>query len=311
MKTLLSDQVHELESLSNQLNRKNRLLEKQYQELTSQSETLNFQNERLTEAHTLIEVMNVELGLHNRRLEDKVKERTKDLAQSNKLLKLYNENLEQYTFAISHQLKAPVSRVLGLINLLRIVPEAERPIIIESAHGATKELDDIFKQLVHSLNLKSDAAKVKKEHVNIEELIHQTWLKSSNARALSGGVFECIVNGDVSIETDKEHLAEALSHLLDNGIKFTKVESNPRIIAAIVREEEKITIEIQDFGSGFDSDIVSSKLFTPFSRFNVAYPGRGMGLYLAKQHISIIGGEIMLESFADEGTKAKIELPIS
>ena len=310
MKSLLSDKVNNLERLSQELKEKNKELENQYEELATQSDQLNFQNQKLSYAQHLIDFMVEELNLHNRRLEDKVKERTQELENSNKLLTKYNENLEQYTFAISHQLKAPVARIVGLTNLVRIIPEAERPVVMESIHGSAKELEGIFKDLVHALNLKSAAADVKKEKVNVKEVLEDIWSSRVASNNNSSLVAECNIEGEAIIETDKEVLTEAISHIFDNTLKFAKAASGAKVQAKIFEDEGRLNIHIEDDGIGFNADEVQSKLFTAFGRFNLTHNGRGMGLYLSKHHVSVLGGDIKLESVLDRGTKVQVAIPV-
>lgn len=303
LKNLLDDKVEKLEVLSAELHQKNTQLKKQYDELCAQSDRIDLQNQ-------LIELMNAELNSHSKKLEDKVNERTKELEQSNKLLKRYNENLEQYTFAISHQLKAPIARLLGLSQLMRIVPEFERVSINENLHSEAKELDNIFKQLVHALNLKHDSTAIKVESLNIELLLQETWEKLSH-QSDAVARLECKVMGDASLDTDKNHLTEAVTHIFANALKFHKPQCSACVKAEIIRGEEWMKIRIKDNGIGFDTEEASEKLFTPFSKFNVTHSGRGMGLYLMKQHVSILGGDVWVASRLDKGTETIIELPLN
>jgi signal transduction histidine kinase len=311
MKHLLNEKVESLEILSTELQEKNSLLGNQNDELSAQAEQLNQQNQQLMEAQTLIELMNTEINSYSRKLEEKVEERTKELAHSNRLLTHYNANLEQYTFAISHQLKAPVARLMGLTNLLRIVPDSEKGVIGESAHLAAKELEGIFKDLVHSLNLKHDAAALRRESVDIEELLHESWARLMHEHGLPSVKFQCSSIDSPPVVTDRKYLSEAIANILDNTIKFRNTDEVPSVDAIVSMEEGKVLISISDSGVGFEAEEVKSKLFTPFGRFNQTYSGRGMGLYLTRQHINILGGEINLTSAPGNGTQVRIELPLN
>lgn len=303
LKNLLDDKVKKLEMLSAELRQKNIQLKMQYDELCAQSDRIDLQNQ-------LIELMNAELNSHSKKLEEKVDERTKELAHSNKLLKHYNENLEQYTFAISHQLKAPIARLLGLTQLIPMVSESERISINENLHNEAKELNTIFKQLVQALNLKHDTSTIKVESTNIELLLQETWEKLSR-QSDAAAMLECKVMGDALLDTDKTHLTEAVAHIFANALKFHKPHCSARVKAEIIRGKKWMKIRIKDNGIGFDTEDVSQKLFTPFSKFNVTHSGRGMGLYLMKQHVSILGGDVWVASRLNKGTETIIELPLN
>jgi signal transduction histidine kinase len=310
IKSLLTQKVNELEFLSEELQEKNKQLENQFDELSAQSEQLNLQNQQLSEAQELIEMMNGELQSYSKHLTEKVNERTRELAHSNKLLIHHNENLEQYTFTISHQLKAPIVRLIGLTNLLKLVPPAEAPVIAESVHKSAKELDGIFKDLVHSLNLKKDAGEAKKEKVKLQDLVNEVWTGQKGKPNFSSAIFTYNLNENETITTDPKHLIEAFTYLLDNALKFSQTDVATNVSIDIQQKNDKIEIAVKDSGIGFNVSEVESKLFTPFQRFNQTHNGRGMGLYLTKQHISILGGEINIHSSQGLGTEVRIQLPL-
>lgn len=302
LKNLLIDKIKGLELLSEELREKNSRTEQQFDVLSERNDQITLQN-------TLIEMMNDELNSHSKNLEAKVEERTRELAHSNKLLRHYNDNLELFTFTISHKLKAPISRLMGLTHLLRIVPANEHAAMMESVHGAATELDALFTDLVHSVNLKRDIAEVKKERVDVQSLLYEIWTQLQKDEEKPA--FKCSIKNSSIIKTDKARLAEALGLILDNSLKFAGSEGGAQIKAVVSTEEDKMTIIIEDTGVGFDASDAGTKLFAPFSRFNQTYPGRGMGLYLTRQHVLILGGDIQLESAINKGTKIKIELPLN
>jgi signal transduction histidine kinase len=310
MKILLAEKVEKLETLSAELHEKNNLLEQSYDEVLTQSEQLNLQNHQLEEAQQLIHMMNDELTSYSLNLEIKVQERTRELAHKNELLTHYNNNLEQYTFAISHQLKAPITRILGLTNLLKLVPAHEQAVIAGSVQKSAKELDGIFKDLVHSLNFKKEVAELKTERVGVSELLMDTWKKVAKNHEKELAI-EWKIMDDASVETDPNHLSNALTHIFDNAVKFHKPGDAPRITAEVKMTEGQLEISIHDEGIGFDWHEMKSKLFTPFQRFNQTHTGRGMGLYFTKQHLSLLGGDIKIASEVNNGTKVKIELPVA
>jgi signal transduction histidine kinase len=310
MKSLLAEKVEKLERVSTELHEKNTLLANAYDEALAQSEQLHHQNSKLSEAQLLIQMMNDELASHSENLESKIQERTYEIAHKNELLVHYNNNLEQYTFAISHQLKAPIARILGLTNLLKMVPPHEQPVIANSVHKSAKELNDIFKDLVHSLNFKKESAELKSEPVEVKDLLETVWgeLKKDIAQELH---VEWRIENNTRVKTDRKHLADALSQVYNNALKFHKPGSTPHITTAVKQVDDRLEIEIQDQGMGFDADEVKPKLFTPFQRFNQTHTGRGMGLYFTKQHLALLGGDIKIASSVNNGTRVKIELPIT
>jgi signal transduction histidine kinase len=309
MKSLLAEKVKTLEKVSTELHDKNSLLEKSYEELLTQSEQLNEQNHKLSEAQHLIQLMNDELASHSVTLETKIQERVREIAHKNELLVHYNNNLEQYTFAISHQLKAPIARILGLTNLLKVVPASEQPVIANSVHKSAKELNEIFKDLVHSLNFKKEVADLKTETIDVKELLLAAWEKATQTNGQKS-TMQWNITDNATVQTDPQHLVNALKQVYDNALKFHKPGAQPQIRTEVRQLADRLEIEIQDQGLGFDAEDVKPRLFTPFQRFNQTHTGRGMGLYFTKQHLALLGGDVKITSEVNTGTKVKIELPI-
>jgi signal transduction histidine kinase len=307
MKSLLAEKVKKLEKVSTELHEKNTLLEKSYEELLTQSEQLNEQNLKLSEAQHLIQLMNDELSSHSVTLETKIQERTREIASQNELLMHYNSNLEQYTFAISHQLKAPIARILGLTNLLKVVPVPEQPVIANSVNKSARELNEIFKDLVHSLNFKKEVAELKTEAVGVKELLLSAWMEISQDRVPD---VQWSVSDRATVQTDVKHMVNALKQVYDNALKFHKPGLEPHITTHVRQRDNRLEIEIQDQGVGFNVEEVKPKLFTPFQRFNQTHAGRGMGLYFTKQHLAVLGGDVKIDSRINNGTRVKIELPL-
>jgi len=117
------------------------------------------------------------------------------------------------------------------------------------------------------------------------------------------------VSDHATVETDRKHLSNALACVFDNALKFHRPESKPHVMAQVNCLHDRIEIHIQDHGVGFDSDDVKAKLFTPFQRFNLTHTGRGLGLYLTKQHVAVLGGDVQINSEVNKGTQVKIDLP--
>lgn len=307
IKERLLEKVTMLEALSLQLRQKGHQIESQNRLLTEQTGRLDEQNQQLAEARMLIEMMNEELNKYNRQMEQKVRERTLELERSNLLLQHSNQNLEQYTFAISHQLKAPVSRILGLANLAALVDEHERTLMLTSIKDCAGELNGVLKDLVISLNLKNDVANVVKQTISLGKTLQEIFTKCCDSRIHPAVALA--ITGDAEIVTDLTHLTASVSLIFSNCLKFRKSLEPLKIVVSIETTFDHAVITISDNGVGFDADLVRHKLFMPFSRFNLEHEGRGMGLYLAMHHVQVIGGTISLESALQQGTTVRICLP--
>lgn len=310
IKELLLEKVESLEKLSTELLDKNDQLEENYSELNAQSDLVHLQNKKLQEAQAIIEQKNKELSEYTSNLESVVERRTKELEAANSILKQYNENLEEHAFAISHHVKAPVSRILGLIYLLNNHPdEVQSRDVMGKLEDAVNDLNSILAELVHSLNIKKDASHIIIESCDLSKLVASIVDELKQSYQVSAAL-EFSIKGNESINTDKNYLTQALRHILDNAFKFRKNNLPLAILTNIHSSPDQIEISIADNGIGFQLELVKEKLFSPFQRFNYSSPGKGMGLYFARQLIDVLDGSIQMESVPEKGTAVSISLPL-
>lgn len=145
------------------LSEQNQLLEKtvhqrtreilaQNEEITAQNEEISMHNERLTEAKRIIEKQNLFIQEQNDELAIEVENQTQNLKQANAELTDHNNRLEQFAFVISHNLRAPMSRIIGLSSILNFTKEAnEVSEIVKLMMRSTQNLDQIIKDLTEIL----------------------------------------------------------------------------------------------------------------------------------------------------------------
>jgi signal transduction histidine kinase len=309
IKELLLEKVESLEKLSAELQDKNDQLEENYSELNAQSDLVNLQNKKLQEAQIIIEQKNRELSEYSSNLESVVEKRTKELETANAILKQYTENLEEHAFAISHHVKAPVARILGLIYLLNNHPdEVKSGDVLDKLEDSVNDLNAILAELVHSLNIKKDASHIVLESCDLSELVASIVDDLKQFYQVAARL-EFSISGKHTVDTDKNYLTQALRHILDNAFKFRTVDLPLSIQTNIFSSADEIKISISDNGIGFPLDMVKEKLFSPFQRFNYSLPGKGMGLYFAKQLIAVLDGSIRIESTPNKGTAVSVSLP--
>jgi signal transduction histidine kinase len=308
IKKLLLEKVDNLEKLSLQLHLKNEQLEQINSELHAQSDLVNEQNKKLQDAQNTIEENNKILQNYTQNLEKLVDQRTKDLENANSILKQYNQGLEEHAFAISHHVKAPVARLLGLINLINNHPsEVDSQNILARIEDSAHDLEDILMQLVQSLNIKKDASHIVLESFDLRRMIQS--IVEEMKSVYPQVPVQLSVSGKEVIHSDKNYMTDVLRHLLDNIFKFRNPDIELKIEAEILTSDKRANISIRDNGLGFNLALVKNKLFSPFQRFNIDKPGKGMGLYFTRQLVDVLGGAIEIESTPGMGTRVVISLP--
>jgi len=123
----------------------------------------------------------------------------------------------------------------------------------------------------------------------------------------AGAKVSIVVDKTIEIEYDQAYLESILLNLLTNSIKYRN-QQNPLVINITAKDyKDEIILEIQDNGMGIDLDLHGQKLFGMYKTFHGNGDARGIGLFLVKNQIEAMGGNISVESSPGVGTTFKIE----
>ncbi|MBL7846943.1 MAG: hypothetical protein JNL40_05710 [Cyclobacteriaceae bacterium] len=239
---------------------------------------------------------------HNESLEAEVEKRTRELLD-------YNQQLEQFAFISSHNLRAPVATLLGLGHLLEVSAGKKEDVeqICMNMIATSRELDRVVRDLSTILEIRkpSHALLVPldlKEEVQLVRVSLERELNETGAR-LDTDFTEVAV-----IHTVRPLMDSILMNLISNAIKYRHPERPPVISIRSSREEGEVCLSVSDNGLGIDMDTYGDKLFTLYGRFHSHVDGKGLGLYLVKTHVMAMGGRIEVVSTPGEGTTFRLHL---
>jgi signal transduction histidine kinase len=243
-------------------------------------------------------------------LKAQVDKRTQELVTSNIELVKQNIQLEQYGYIIAHNLKGPVSRIIGLTNLVTLDYDPKRDVeIITQLHKSAEELDTV----IHDLNVILD---IKKGLQNANEEVDLTDRVEKIKNALHDKIAEtqAVIDYDFStvntLYSIPAYIDSILYNLISNGIKYRAANRHPHITIRSTLEHNKLILNIQDNGSGIDLEKQKNKIFNLYQRFHQHIEGKGMGLFLVKTQVEALNGKIDIESEIDKGTTFKIYFPL-
>ena len=222
---------------------------------------------------------------------------------------LRSKNLEQFTYIISHNLRAPVANILGLSTILRgDITETERKTIYEYLCSAVDHLDDIIKDLHKILQAKSEIIN-SKESVYFHELVS----------AIKVSLHHVIQKENVTIITDftnvdkivivKSYIYSIFYNLIANSIKYRQADIETIIKITTKEDKDHVRILFKDNGLGINLKENGDNLFGLYKRFHPHIEGKGLGLFMVKTQIEVFGGKISVKSEPNIGTEFTIELP--
>jgi PAS domain S-box-containing protein len=218
-----------------------------------------------------------------------------------------NESLEQFAYIISHNLRAPVANILALSGLLKMVEkdQVETAALLENLSASTKKLDEVIKDLNKILGSTHHTSE-KKEKVSFSELCADVRLSMADQPMGEGAEIVTDFSAAQEMYVTKSYLYSIFYNLISNSIKYRR-QQVPLLIKISSRcENGKIELSFQDNGMGMDLEQMGDQLFGLYKRFHDHVEGKGMGLYMVKRHVQILGGEISITSKVNKGTTFKI-----
>jgi hypothetical protein len=230
--------------------------------------------------------------------------------QNLELIKI-NQELDRFLYTTSHELKGPVTSVLGLIYLIQL----------EISEGRYENLDEYLslvelciKKLLHTFEELMDYSfnknsEIEIEPINIIDLLEAVWLKLSPMADIGKVKNRVDVHQSIPFNSDKRRISLIIENLLRNGIKFRDKSRKDSFVSIKVNVmADNALIIIEDNGIGIE-DIYLHKVFQMFFRGTEISEGPGLGLYLVKESIDKLKGSIMVESKVNVGTKFTITIP--
>jgi signal transduction histidine kinase len=302
LNTLITEKNSRIEAQSTTLQEVNQELNRLYFEVSEQNEEIQAQANELAESNRSMTDL-------NRDLEKLIAEKTVELRRTNEELVKHNNELLQFSYTVSHNLRGPVARVLGLATLVQSEQEITQAKQWISLIGKTaSELDAIIKDLGKILESRHEPNRYRE----VVELADEWKQSISLLQDSLTGEEEIISDFSALPEliTVRPMLQSILYNLLSNAIKFRSPD-RPLVVRATSHvNETKAIIEVVDNGLGFNSEKYREKLFRLYTRFHSHVEGRGLGLYLVKSQVEGLHGKVEVESQQGSGTRFTVTLPI-
>jgi len=236
----------------------------------------------------------------NTELESKVQERTLELESKNK-------DLENFNYAVSHDLKAPLKNIKGLTDLLKEDVTGEARVCVN--HIATMAIR--MENLINNLFLFSKAQQLNlyKESFDLTPMLRTCFNELSNNYPQQGTALN-LLSLPLAFG-DKAAIRQVCENLLSNALKYASKKQKISITITGQQKDQFLVFSIKDNGVGFDRT-QKEKLFKRFERLHKSseYEGTGLGLAICQQIIQKHGGEIWAENNQEGGAIFYFTLPL-
>ncbi|HEY0655045.1 MAG TPA: sensor histidine kinase [Chryseosolibacter sp.] len=281
----------------------------QNDQLLRNQEEIKQQNDRLERQNKAYERLRALILKQNHELESAVQRRTVQLAHSNEELKRHLHQVEQFSFISAHNLRAPVARILGLASIFdrsKVIGK-ENVAVLDRIVACAKDLDIIIHDLGAILDTQKNTSE-KSETIDLKLLLDKI-LNRYEAEVSIEGIHISINAQARYVQAVPAYLDSILSNLISNSIKY-RSDQKPSFIRISTEElPSGWKLEVEDNGLGFDSKLLSKKVFEPFQRFHTHKEGKGLGMFLVKTQVTAMQGIIELHSEPNKGTHVTIIIP--
>ncbi len=257
------------------------------------------------------------------KIEEVVTERTKELAQANKLLQQNNQELEQFAYIASHDLQEPLRKVMTFSELLRgklgdLEPTAQ--MYFDKIESSSSRMLQLIRDVLNFSQLSKDNDLY--TTVNLEKLVEN--ISNDFELLIEQKKAKIVYEGLPQVEAIPLQMQQLFSNLVSNALKFSREDTVPLILISAERLSKKemeehpslkpglnyFLLKITDNGIGFGQEY-SNRIFDIFQRLHgkKAYAGTGIGLALCKKIVQNHHGEIWAKSELGKGATFYVILP--
>lgn len=231
------------------------------------------------------------------------------LEESNETLKKTNLELDRFVYSVSHDLRAPLSSILGVIEFAETETDEHSMLeLLGMLKSSVKKLDGFVLDI---LNYSRNArVQVESEKIDFNELVSDI---VRDLRFMNAGNSNVDITVDVSekaiLHSDKSRIKMVVSNLLANALRYHDPQkADPYVNISIQAHDAGVIISIQDNGIGISKD-KHEKVFDMFYRASVMSEGTGIGLYIVKETVEKLNGIITLNSEPGRGSDFRVYLP--
>jgi signal transduction histidine kinase len=281
-------------------------LEQAFKNVEAQNARILSQQAELINANSLIEKQKLAL-------QQQVKEVNLNLDDANEELIKHNNELRQFSYTISHNLRGPIARLLGLAELAKtsaIQLDDESLAIVDHIQRSAKDLDGIIKDLNQVVDIRHQTFQTREEIDFKSE-----WRKTKDLLNLTDEYvqkhFEINFDAVPSVVSVRSMVSSILYNLVSNAIKYQAEERCLKVVVKTSLKDEFTMLEISDNGLGIDLALFGGDVFKLYKRFHTHQEGKGIGLYLVKSQVESLNGYIEFDSIPGKGSSFRIFLPLS
>jgi PAS domain S-box-containing protein len=227
--------------------------------------------------------------------------------QNKELLKI-NQELDSFVYSASHELRSPLTAIMGLIILSRAAKEqADREHFHNLMEKSVQNLDQVIKDIINYS--KNARLEVVNELIDFEEMIKESINLFNYIEGGDRVIFNIEINESHPFYSDRNRISTLLNNLISNAIKYRNPEAEQsKVDIKINHRANSVDLSIADNGLGIPKE-KQAAVFKMFFRLSSNMPGSGLGLFIVKEILNKLGGTVNLSSVPGKGTTFQISIP--
>jgi signal transduction histidine kinase len=244
---------------------------------------------------------------------EEIQASNEELAEANGQLVRTNVDLDNFIYTASHDLKAPISNIEGLLGAL-IRSLSPQSLASERVQGITARMQNSVERFKKTIASLTEIVRLQKENnqpatqVNLAEVLGEVLLDLEPVIRSAGAKVDTDVANCRAVRFSEKNLRSVLYNLLSNAVKYRSPERPARVQVECRSTADCHVLTVTDNGLGMTASQLE-KLFTMFKRFHAHVEGSGIGLYMIRKMVENAGGRIEVESRVGEGTVFTVFFP--
>ncbi len=260
----------------------------------------------------------------NSNLETRVEERTlhllhskeelhkvnQELFKKNENLRRVNADLDSFIYTASHELKAPITNIEGLISLLKedtCYQEKEVRNLIDRISSSGEKLKNVIEDLAVVVRIQNELDGTV-ELIDVGKIIEEISLSITDLIKATGTQINLELAPQAQLMFSKKNFRSILFNLIHNAIQYRSHERAPEILISLEKIPDYTLLSVKDNGIGIDPS-KKENIFELFKRLHDHVEGSGIGLFIVKRIIDNAGGKIEVDSQVNRGTTFRLYFP--
>ena len=219
-----------------------------------------------------------------------------------------NESLREFTHIVSHNLRVHTANMSGVMSFMETEePDLYENQMVQMLKVSADNLEETIQDLNDVLNIRENK-NLMFENINLKKAVSGVVSQKEKTAGKKGIRIIAEIDSTIYLEVIPSYLDTILMHLVSNSIKYASPEREPYVNITASVENTEVRIQVADNGLGIDLERHRDTLFGMYKKFHDK-ESKGLGLYIVKNQVEVMGGRIEVESEVNVGTRISVILP--